>query len=285
MKTPHYPLIHANIAVLLFSSAALIGHVAALPAEIMVWGRTGFASLMLVVFMRSMAPRLKSCSIHSWRDLTLSGALLCIHWYCFFASVRFGSIAIGLITFACFPVFIIAFDRLIQRQSIPPSDIATAVGIIIGIIIMVPHSFDGPWLGWGLGFLSSVLFAGLTLMNKQLVKAIHPLDIAWVQNTVACFILSLGFITLDDIQAINTTQWMWLIVCGIICTAIAHTILVRAMQSLSALATGFIVSLEPVYGMALATILLNEPLIAQQIIGGAIVVGAVLIGVATQGHL
>jgi drug/metabolite transporter (DMT)-like permease len=67
-----------------------------------------------------------------------------------------------------------------------------------------------------------------------------------------------------------------LIVLGVVCTALAHTLFIRSMRVLSAHTASVVAALEPVYGIALAFALLGEAPAWRTLIGAALIVGAAL---------
>jgi len=98
-------LVTANIAVLLFGLAGVLGKLSLLPAPIIVFGRTFFASLVLfaVCWFRHVPVRPEQS-----RDTYLllgQGALLAFHWTAFFQAINVSNVAIGLLSFSSFPLF------------------------------------------------------------------------------------------------------------------------------------------------------------------------------------
>jgi drug/metabolite transporter (DMT)-like permease len=65
-----------------------------------------------------------------------------------------------------------------------------------------------------------------------------------------------------------------LVVLGVACTALSHTLFIRSLRSLSAHTASVVAALEPVYGIALAFLLLGETPSARTLAGGALIVGA-----------
>src|SRR6266478_2704952 len=92
-----------HFAVLLFGFAGLFGKWLALPPATIVLGRTVFASVTLWAALRlshELRGRLE------WR-LAAGGALLALHWIAFFQAIQIASVAIGLLGFATFPLFVL----------------------------------------------------------------------------------------------------------------------------------------------------------------------------------
>ena len=67
-----------------------------------------------------------------------------------------------------------------------------------------------------------------------------------------------------------------LIVLGVVCTALAHTLFIRSMRMLSAHTASVVAALEPVYGMALAFALLGETPNWRTLVGAVLIVAAAL---------
>ena len=74
-----------------------------------------------------------------------------------------------------------------------------------------------------------------------------------------------------------------LIVLGVFCTALAHTLFIHSMRVLSAHTASVVVALEPVYGIALAFVLLGENPGWRTMIGAALIVGAALRATSLSG--
>lgn len=272
----------ANLAVLGFAAAAIIGKKVGAQADIIVWGRTLFASAGLVLLLPFYLKTLAPPTSHSRLLLLSAGITLCMHWYAFFETINVAGVTVALLTFACFPLFVIFFQAIQQLRQINIRDLLSAGLIIIGIYIMVPNAADPQQLtGWLWGFGSALLFAILTLQNQALVKTYNAIQISLFQNGIACLALSLTMVSLTELSNLSVAQWVWLALCGIICTAVAHTLLIRCFNTLPAVQISFIVNLEPVYGLALAIILLKESMTISALMGGTIVIGAIIINTMT----
>ena len=68
-----------------------------------------------------------------------------------------------------------------------------------------------------------------------------------------------------------------LAVLGLVCTAFAHTLFIRALARVSTHTASVIAALEPLYGIALAVLLLHEVPDARTMAGGALIVGAAIL--------
>lgn len=283
----------ANLAVLGFATAAVIGKKLETTADIIVWGRTLFAAFalgLLLIFLKKTSKAINNqqhSSQQLWPRLQLliTGVILCAHWYAFFETINIAGVAVALLTFACFPLFVMLYQAVTQPKSLTLWQCITAALIILGIFIMVPINDDSQAIrGWVWGFISALLFAVLTLQNATLIKKFDTLQLSFSQNLVACLLLSSTTISLEKLHMLSSDQWLLLAICGVLCTAIAHTLLIRSYNHLPAVQISFLVNLEPVYGLVLAFVLLNETVARSGIVGGLVVITAILISTISHNH-
>jgi drug/metabolite transporter (DMT)-like permease len=118
------------------------------------------------------------------------------------------------------------------------------------------------------------MFALLTVGNRALVSRRSATGVALWQNACAAACLLPGFV-LDPVLP-TPRDVALLIVLGVVCTALAHTLFIRSMRVLSAHTASVVAALEPVYGIALAYALLDEAPGWRTLIGAALIVGAAL---------
>ena len=67
-----------------------------------------------------------------------------------------------------------------------------------------------------------------------------------------------------------------LLLLGVVFTALAHTLFIRSMRTIKAQQASIIISLEPVYGIVLAALLLSEIPTVRMLIGGGLILGAAI---------
>jgi len=271
-------LLSANIAVLLFGLAGVLGKLSMLPAPLIVLGRVVFAggALVIVVLARrvDLRPRRR-------RDLALligQGALLAVHWTAFFASISVSNVAIGLLSFSSFPLFTAFLEPLLLRQRANRFQIAAAFVILFGIYLLVP-SFsltNAATLGVMLGLLAGATFALLSVINRWLGKSYASLAISLYQDGCAAIVLLPTLFLLPTTTLFTPRELGILLLLGVGCTAIAHTLFIAGMRDITAQLASLFGSLEPVWGILFALLLLDEVPRLRTLIGGAIILLATL---------
>jgi drug/metabolite transporter (DMT)-like permease len=259
-----------HFAVILFGFAGLFGKWLALPPATIVLGRTVFASVALWAALRlSREPRGR----FEWR-LAAGGGLLALHWVAFFEAIRIASVAIGLLGFATFPLFVLLLESLQQHRRLRAIEWTTALLVTLGLLLIIPEFRIDNRMVQGLlwGSVSGLTFALLAVGNRVLVSRRQPGEVAFWQNACAAACL-LPLIVIDPAPP-SLRDLALLVVLGVFCTALAHTLFIRSMRALSAHTASVVAALEPVYGIALAWILLGEAPGARTLVGAALIVGA-----------
>ena len=275
-------LVDIHLAVLLFGFAGLFGKLLALPAWLIVLGRTGFATLALGLFVLIGKTRPHRLTFRSMCRLGLLGVILAVHWTTFFHAIQVSSVAVGLLAFSTFPVFITAIEPWWFKEPYRRFDLVTAFGVVAGLVVMVsPSPFGGRIFAGAIwGTVSGLTFALLSLLNRQWVREYPPATIALYQNGSAALLLLPMLGTFN--RGIDGTQIGLLVVLGVVCTALAHALFIRGLAVVRAQLAAIIASLEPVYGIAFAGVLLGEIPQTTTIAGGAMILATTAIAMARR---
>ena len=276
MKEKTASLFQLHSAILLFGLAGLFGKLLSVSPFVIVLGRAAFAALTLGILLGLSGQSLRV----RWRRdfpvfIGLAG-LLALHWTTFFHAIQVSTVAVGLLTYATFPAFITVMEPCFFREKLSPID-ALATGLVmLGIVLIVP-SFDllsSITRGALWGSLSGFSFAVLSLLNRKYVQRHSSFLITFYQNGFAALLL-LPFLR-GETQYPHARDILLLLILGIFCTALAHGLFVKALKHLRAQTASIAASMEPVYGIILALLLLGEVPKTRTVLGGAVILGTAL---------
>ena len=271
--------IAANIAVLFFGLAGVLGKLSVLPAPLIVLGRVVFAGVVLLIacLLRHISLRPKRR-----RDAILlvgQGALLALHWTAFFQSINVSNVAIGLLSFSSFPLFTAVLEPLLPKQRPSRIQIVAALLILPGIYLLVP-SFtlqNRTTLGVAWGLLAGATFALLSVANRWLSRSYPSLTISLYQDGVAALVL-LPALFLTPAAALWTPHELFiLLLLGVVCTALAHTLFIASMRNITAQSASLLASLEPVWGILFGIVLLKDIPTPITLLGGTVILCATLL--------
>jgi len=270
-----------HLAVLLFGFAGLFGKWLPLPPVTIVFGRAAVAAIALALMFRLAGERGEIRGRFEW-TLAVSGAVLALHWVAFFQAIQLASVAVGLLGFASFPLFVLLLEAALRQRRLRFVEWVTAALVTGGLFLVVP---EFRWqnrivqgLSWGI--VSGFTFALLAVANRALAASHSAGAIAFWQNAcAAACLLPLVAVTaaVPDAHVV-----LLLVVLGVLCTALAHTLFIRSLRTLSAHTASVVAALEPVYGIALALLLLGEIPPVRTLAGAALIIGAAFYATRTS---
>jgi drug/metabolite transporter (DMT)-like permease len=271
---PAFPaLLALHAAVALFGFAALFGKWLVLPPAVIVLGRTLVAAIALAAlaaWRRSLVP--------PDRGLAANGVVLAVHWLTFFEAIQVASVAIGLLGYATFPLFVLVLERVLLGRRWSSREASTALVGAAGLVVLVP-SFDfgdATLRGLAWGTFSGATFAWLAVRSRRHAQTHAPVAVALWQNAFAALVLA-------PLAIVSSASWpderdvALIVVLGLVCTALAHTLFIASLRRLSAHTASVVATLEPVYGIALAAWLLAEWPTGRTLVGAALILGAALV--------
>jgi drug/metabolite transporter (DMT)-like permease len=270
-------MLEIHIAVLLFGLAGLFGKLLLLPPLVIVCGRTLFATLTLGVVLWFSKTPVRTKSIQDSAVLVLLGAILAIHWITFFQSIQVSTVAVGLLTFSTFPLFVTFMEPYFFKEKLYAFDILMAAAVLLGLILIVPsfdfrnHVTQGAF--WGT--MSGFTFAVLSILNRKYVSAYPSTVIVFYQNGVAATLL-IPFFLYKDI-GLQPSDYILLVVLGVFCTALAHVLFIQSLLRIKAQLASIIACMEPVYGIIFALVILGEVPAWRTIAGGFVILGTIIL--------
>jgi drug/metabolite transporter (DMT)-like permease len=208
------------------------------------------------------------------------GALLALHWVTFFQAIQVSTVAVGLLSYSTAPVFVAVLEPPWFRERFSSRALVCALLTVAGVALLVPrwHAGDavaiGMVYGMAYGVVSGLSFAVLSLLNRGLVRRQPSIRVAFHQELAALLVLSplLPWVW----RPLTGLEWVLLAALGLICTALAHSLFIHALTEVRARVAAIVSALEPVYGIALAWLLLGEVPAWRTLGGGALILLAVL---------
>ncbi len=265
-----------HFATLLFGLAGIIGRHVMAPAVIVTLGRVFFSSVFLAVIILLTKGSFKVARKSDYIWFGVSGLVLALHWTSFMHSIQISSVAIGTVTFSTFPLFVTFMEPVVFKERLMTRDVVLAVLMLIGVFVLVPyHSLDGGIIAgilWGM--CSSFTYAVLSLLNRKLSGSYKSTVVCFFEQSIATVILLPSLVLVDFVFDAN--EFLLIIFLGVVCTAVAHSLFVAALKKIRAQTAGVVSSMESVYGIVLALMILGEVPSLSEIMGGLIILAVTL---------
>lgn len=194
-------------------------------------------------------------------------------------SVIFIDVSLTIIIFCLYPIYVLIYSILIDREKINLSIKLLFFITFIGIVLVIGPSFNAVnFLGISLAIIASIGSASMIIVNQKIsLKGIPPIPInIFINffNTIIFFIVLKVFFNLNFNSDFNTYI---LILIPSICYSFALLSQLVAIPKIGQSYTALFLYLEPVVGVLGAVFLLNETLELYQFIGAVIVILSLII--------
>lgn len=253
-----------HLAVLLFGLTAILGDLIQLTALVLVWWRVLLTSGSFLPFVRA-GELIKDLGRPMFWRFAGIGVLVALHWVTFYGAIKLSNASICLICMATTSFFTAFLEPIIVKRPFRWYELLLGLLVIPGMALVVSNIEVGMIWGVVAGLTSAFLAATFAIFNKKYIKDHHPTRItflelgsAWVFLTV---ILGFMLISGQEVGALlpeGWLDWVYLLILAFLCTNLAYTLSLRALRHISAFAANLTINLEPVYGIILAWLLLNE---------------------------
>ena len=279
-KTSHrHGVISVLVALPFVSLTGLFGKFLTFSPLLIVQGRTVFAFGALLLALFFLRKKIFFSDLREWLWLALSGSILGVHWIAFFQAIQVSTVAIGLLSFASYPLFTTLLEPLFFREPLRVRNVFAALIVICGLALMATSSSDDSntiisgsvfqGILWGL--MAGFGFAVLTLLNRGHVRKYSALLITCWQNGFAALVLLPW--SLSESWILSGKELGLLFLLGVVCTVGGHTLLINGLRHVRAqVASLLIAGLEPVFAILFALFLLGEVPSLQTLLGGVLII-------------
>ena len=259
-KNKFISLIHFHFIVFIFGFTAILGSLISISSLSLVWYRMLIAVICLLIILPLLKKKLiipKSLFF----KLLFCGILISLHWVFFFKAIKASNVSITL-SILSLGAFMTSFlEPLFYKKKIIFYEVFLGLLVVLGTAIIFKTQFK--YIEGIIYSLISVIFSVLfTLINGKLVGQASS-------YTISLYELLGGFITLSfililsndfntELFVLKNNDFLWLLILGTICTAYAFVVSVDVMKHLSPYSLMLSINMEPIYGILLASLFLNE---------------------------
>ena len=211
--------------------------------------------------------------------LALSGVLLGGHWIVFFYAGRISSIALAVVTMHTYPLMTSLIEPWLEGSvdfRKYRTDVLLALVAFLGIAYMGSATLQRD--GLFLGLMAAVLITARNLVVRRRLSAVSGARSMLWQIVSAGILLSpaLFYYSYRGYWP-QTSDLVLILTLGLLITAVAHTLLTRAVVKMSARTTGIIASVQPLYSAVAAYFFFDEIPSSAVFLGGGLVLGSAML--------
>jgi drug/metabolite transporter (DMT)-like permease len=254
-------LIKLHIAVFLAGFTGVLGILITLNEGILVWYRMLITVISLFVLL-IWRKNLQRIDVVKAIQLMMIGGIIALHWVCFYGSIKYANVSIGLVCFASTGLFTAILEPILTPKKF--SFIELILGSISLLGIYLIFHFDARYrIGIMIGIASALFAAIFSVLNKRNVSLVAPQTIMLYELSGGVLLLSLLMpFYLKQFPAShlipNMKELGWLLILSWLCTVWAMDLMLQALKKVSAFTQNLSLNLEPVYGILLAFVLFHE---------------------------
>ena len=283
MTPANKALLQIHFCVVLWGFTAILGKLITLPALALVWWR-----MMIVVAVLALLPRVwravRAVPQRTMLIFAAIGVVVALHWLTFYGAIKLANASIAATCMAVAPIFMALVEPWVVKRRFDPRELLIGIAAVPGVALVVGGTPAGMRLGIAVGILSTFLVAIFGSLNKRYVEHADPLAMTGIELAAGTVFLTMVAIALPqagfDLPRPGARDATLLVVLAIGCTLVPFALSLAALKHTSAFSAQLAVSLEPVYAIALAIVLLGE----QHELGAAFYLGVAIILATVLAH-
>jgi drug/metabolite transporter (DMT)-like permease len=277
------PFIQLHVSIFLAGFTGVLGRLITLNEGLLVWYRLLFSALtMWVLFL--FANRIQQISKKDILKIMGLGMVSAIHWVCFYGSIKYSNISVGLVCFSSVGFFTALLEPILLRKKMVVNDILLGMLVMAGVYIIF-HFELRYQTGIILGICSAILMAVVIILIRKFIQRMNAETLITYQMTGGFVGLTLfmpWYLTAFPVRDIlpGWSNFFWLIVLSWGCSVWAFHLSANALKKISAFTVNLSFNMEPVYGILLAVFVYKE----NKLLGESFYAGGflILLSVAIQ---
>ncbi len=252
--------LHLHFIIFIYGFTAVLGALISIDAIPLVWYRMLIASSVAFLFVK-----IKKYSLRVPQKtvikLIIAGVMIALHWMTFFAAIKESNVSITLAMMSAGAFFTAILEPIWYKRKVIWYEIVLGVVVIFGLYII--FNVEGDYInGIVLALISALLIAIFSLLNGKLVQEYRPSVISFYELSSGVVFISI-YLLIDNKFTSNffilkSSDWFYLLVLGVICTAYAFITSIKLLKFISPYTAMLSVNMEPVYGIILAYLILGN---------------------------
>jgi len=254
-------LLQIHLCVVIWGFTAILGKLITLPAFALVWWRM-FLVVAALVFIPAFWRGLRRMSLRTIGIFAGIGVVVALHWVSFYGAIKLANASVAATCMGVAPIIMSVVEPWITRRRFDPRELLIGVAAIPGVMLVVGGTPQGMRLGIAAGVLSALLVAVFGSLNKRYVELGEPMAVTGLELAAGtAFLTLLAVMFGGDVTSLpmpDAHDAVLLVILSLACTLFPFALSLVALRNLSAFSAQLAVSLEPVYAVFLAMLLLGE---------------------------
>lgn len=209
--------------------------------------------------------------------LVVIGVLFFAHWIAYFFAIKISSASIGTIGLSTYGIHLLILGAIFGGSRFGAADATAVLMAIAGVALTVPELSleNDATLGMLLGTASALFYSTLPILHQRWshmsssIRALGQFAVA-----LACFMLFLP----KAEWTLRPVDWAGLAFLGVASTLVGHGLWVRVTTRLRPATTSIVYYGNVPIALALAVVVLGEPMTSRMAAGASLIVGGSVFG-------
>lgn len=249
-----------HFIVFIWGFTGVLGALISLPSDSLVWYRMLIAAVSIAVFLW-WKKNIFSIQKSELLKFFSTGILVAVHWIFFFGAIKISTVSVALVCLASTSLFVALLEPVFFKRKIIGYEILFGAIAVVGLYMI--FEFETQYkMGILFSLFSAFLGALFTVINGKFIEKNNAVLITFYEMAGGFFVMSIYLIFFNPeflFNAIPTfSDWLFLLLLGIVCTAYAFVASVDLLKYISPYTMAISVNLEPVYAIILALIIFGE---------------------------
>jgi drug/metabolite transporter (DMT)-like permease len=254
--------IQMHLSIILWGATGVLGRGIEMTEGMLVWYRLIITTISLGVYILITRKSFRVSKPNFWKLFGI-GALLMVHWLCFYGAIKYSNISITLGVLSSITLFTALTEPLITEKRFERAELLYSIMAMAGIAIIFYSDENSYGVGILLAVLAAFLGAFFNILNKKVVSEVSTEVVSFYEIfsglLVLTAILPLYIAYFEPVKLFpNTNDWVLLFILAIACTHMTLILSLNALKHLSAFTLNLAINLEPIYGITLAFLIFGE---------------------------
>jgi drug/metabolite transporter (DMT)-like permease len=197
--------------------------------------------------------------------------------FCFFEAITMASVGLVSLLLYLYPAVVAVLSWAVLRHRLSGLQVAAVAIALAGSALTIGRAGDGTVLGIFLGVLAAVVYSCYIIIGSRIPAAISPTASTAVITSAAAVTYA-GAAAVRGVR-LPATPVGWVAVLGValVCTVMAILFFFEGMERVGPVRASVYSTVEPMFTLTLAALLLGEPITLLRALGGALIVAAVVL--------
>lgn len=186
------------------------------------------------------------------------------------------SASMTVILLYTYPVLVAIGGAIFFKEHIPASRLPAIPMAFLGMVFLVWQDFQiGQPIGLIFGLCSALFYSVYILVSSHWLKGIDAMTLTfWIQFGAGLTLLFVGFQVPGRVADVIATAWPLILMIAFVCSVLAMSLFLSGLLKVKSWEASLLSMAEPITGVAVGILFLNETLSGAQWVGVALVLAA-----------